>query len=793
MKAIVFLFIFLFLATALAANTCGDSNRICTIDTAIESDTTWVDGNTYFIVADNNLSVLNGALLTIEPGAVIKFGRIGNGWLIAEDGGWVKAQGTAEKPIVFTSCRDQNYGVNTSDQNNCAGAPALADYQGALYFSETATVRADANDFSYLNIRYSGSGSDAINVGAAIQSVISIHSIHDSNLMYNAGGAANGALSIFGNVDLVYNNWFVENTSDIGGGICVYGTVGSIYGNRFVENEKPAIYTTGTIGSIHDNNFSDNLASPSAIYIAGGSIDSIYSNIFVNNSDSDLGSGTVSVSGSINSVYNNLFIGNTGSAFMIGDVEIGGFWNNTFFGNTVQSIFGVLDAISEKPYNVFNNVFAYNTGYAIMDEAETSFVNGFVNYNVYVGNENNTNLPLEANSVYLTESPFLGDGSDRNFLLNARASGGARLVNAGFLDVNAFFAAKTTQLSNELDLGRIDIGYHYDANGTYVPPEVNLPGDSKIKCGNNLCESSETAINCPVDCSAVCGDSACTHTENFSTCSVDCAVGCGNKVCEATEDPLSCPLDCSPIVRVLSSEELNVISHSPVDLAGLGSLVSALGIASDSVLSNALARVRVERRFVVESVEENGRVFSRTRVVLKVVNVSGVPLKEILLFELLPKVVESKTVSSEYPFSSIENANAVSFSVPGLLPSQSVEVSYLFPLSLSAPQAQSFAVPFAASVLESSVLDVTKTQCVSNADCSDDNLCTANRCINGSCFAVGFPDGEVCELGSVCKSGVCTSITQKLVPETGFDPIWWFSIVVIGVAVVVIGYEAFFK
>src|SRR5688572_22107787 len=49
------------------------------------------------------LYVVNGATLTIDPGTLIFGDKASKGTLIIERGGKIAAQGTADRPIVFTS------------------------------------------------------------------------------------------------------------------------------------------------------------------------------------------------------------------------------------------------------------------------------------------------------------------------------------------------------------------------------------------------------------------------------------------------------------------------------------------------------------------------------------------------------------------------------------------------------------------------------------------------------------------------------------------------------------------
>ncbi|WP_163715141.1 hypothetical protein [Mangrovibacterium lignilyticum] len=77
------------------------------IDANITENTTWETGNVYNL--NSRIVVTNGAVLTIEPGVVIK-GAAGTGAnataLIIARGSKIMAEGTAASPIIFTSVAD---------------------------------------------------------------------------------------------------------------------------------------------------------------------------------------------------------------------------------------------------------------------------------------------------------------------------------------------------------------------------------------------------------------------------------------------------------------------------------------------------------------------------------------------------------------------------------------------------------------------------------------------------------------------------------------------------------------
>ncbi len=66
------------------------------------------------------------------------------------------------------------------------------------------------------------------------------------------------------------------------------------------------------------------------------------------------------------------------------------------------------------------------------------------------------------------------------------------------------------------------------------------------KCGDALCNGTETCSTCPGDCGACCPNGACDNGETCSTCAADCGACpvCGDTKCNGTETCSTCPGDC---------------------------------------------------------------------------------------------------------------------------------------------------------------------------------------------------------------------------------------------------------
>ena len=111
---------------------------------ALTENTTWTADNIYELA--NKVVVEDGIILTIAPGTIIK-GRTGSGSLatalLVARGGKIMAEGTAAKPIIFTSIEDnievgQLAGSNLSEEDK--------DKWGGLIILGKAPISAENGD-----------------------------------------------------------------------------------------------------------------------------------------------------------------------------------------------------------------------------------------------------------------------------------------------------------------------------------------------------------------------------------------------------------------------------------------------------------------------------------------------------------------------------------------------------------------------------------------------------------------------------------------------------------------------
>jgi hypothetical protein len=111
----------------------------------ITTNTSWTNDNIYILFGD--VVVKSGATLTIQEGTIIKGDKGTGGKLVITIGSKINAQGSASKPIVFTS-------------NQPAGQRARGDWGGVAILGDAPTNIKDANGNSVQGLLECGTAPD---------------------------------------------------------------------------------------------------------------------------------------------------------------------------------------------------------------------------------------------------------------------------------------------------------------------------------------------------------------------------------------------------------------------------------------------------------------------------------------------------------------------------------------------------------------------------------------------------------------------------------------------------------
>ncbi len=203
------------------------------VGASISTATTWDACHIYHIT---NLQVNVNAPLTIEAGTVIKFDKDA-GMLSAT--GTITANGTAAKPIIFTSWKDDSFGGDNNGDGS-ATKPQKADWHWISF------GKSSGNTLNYCKILYAGSGSvdveRALNMGDGTN-----NSITNSVIAHTAGGATQGAAAL----DMAR---------------CPHSCIAT--GNTFYDNGHPVII--GVASDFDNSNVFHNPANTSQTNICNG-------------------------------------------------------------------------------------------------------------------------------------------------------------------------------------------------------------------------------------------------------------------------------------------------------------------------------------------------------------------------------------------------------------------------------------------------------------------------------------------------------------------------------------------
>jgi hypothetical protein len=252
----------------------------------ISSNTTWTADKIYQL--GGRITVLDGVTLTIEPGTIIK-GEAGTGAnataLLIARGGKLDAQGTASKPIIFTSVADE---IDIEDINagNFQSPNLEADVNGlwgGVIVLGRAKISAsnDNGDISEVQIEgiptsdpngLYGGNNDADNSGT-----IKYVSIRHGGTNIGAGNEINGlTLGGVGSGTVIENIEIVGNQDDgiewFGGAVNVSNVVVWNCGDDGIDTDQSWSGTLDNFVVIGSTGHSFELDGPEGSYQSGHTI-----------------------------------------------------------------------------------------------------------------------------------------------------------------------------------------------------------------------------------------------------------------------------------------------------------------------------------------------------------------------------------------------------------------------------------------------------------------------------------------------------------------------------------------
>ncbi|MEM4390497.1 MAG: hypothetical protein QXX06_01390 [Candidatus Diapherotrites archaeon] len=435
--AITLAFTILFFPTVFSAITCGDTNHVCVVNGTNTTSMKFVDGNTY-LISGSVIFQNTGVDLNIEPGAVIKF--LPNASLTITSNARINANGNQTKKIVFTSCKDQSEGINTSFYPSCSGNPLDQDYGTAISITSTSGMNSQ-DTLSHMKIKYATTG---INLQK------SIGSINDMNFTQFGRRTTNGNaiyISTSSNSTEIYNNNFDINSNFSSGGMnpiqIVVDYNGNIHDNNFNNiNYSYGIYvSSGNFGGkIYSNNILSLMSFGLYLNNSGDFNAEIYNNKFDINSNNIVGYIGIYRVGNFKGTVqdNNFFLNLIAYGFYKagnGNVDAN-FYNNYFYGNLRPRGIAFTGAGTTNA-NIYSNIFDFNgvnTSYGYGIQVSTDFYG-----NIY---DNNFHFKQYVYGIYTDGAVFNATIKDNNFGLD-RAYGiyyYSPITYAGDINNNFFYS-----------------------------------------------------------------------------------------------------------------------------------------------------------------------------------------------------------------------------------------------------------------------------------------------------------------------------------------------------------------
>lgn len=234
MKNKALLYFLVFISGCVLGADIASASTDVTADITFE--TTWDEAGSPYIVK-TPVKIL--APLTIEPGVIVKFkhdksGGSDNGWLNVKHE--LKAIGTTEKKIIFTSIRDDEMGGDTNGDGNTT-RPIRDDWYGIVMQDNAYNSRIE-----YAKILYAEKGVVYHNyTGSNFRGLV----LRNSEIRFCSEG-----LKVFNTVPVVENNTIEENRT----GVVAYsdptkGRVPTFHNNSIVQNTIAALNGQDIYGS----------------------------------------------------------------------------------------------------------------------------------------------------------------------------------------------------------------------------------------------------------------------------------------------------------------------------------------------------------------------------------------------------------------------------------------------------------------------------------------------------------------------------------------------------------------
>lgn len=220
LKTLIFLFTFIFslgIFLVFTPKALADTH----VSENIIENTTWTAANSPYIV-DNVVYVI-GHTLTVEPGVIVKFAPFSD--LEMHEGGSLRALGTSDNKIYFTSLADDEIGGDTNGDGDVT-VPDISDDSQNIWYGISARSSEAHIFFQNVIVRYASAG---LSVGNILDATIQDSIFEKNNTGIDDRGRSHVTIS---NTKIINNKVGINIFQEEGTENSVYTVSNlSIYGN----------------------------------------------------------------------------------------------------------------------------------------------------------------------------------------------------------------------------------------------------------------------------------------------------------------------------------------------------------------------------------------------------------------------------------------------------------------------------------------------------------------------------------------------------------------------------------
>ncbi len=261
------------------------------------------------------------------------------------------------------------------------------------------------------------------------------------------------------------------------------------------------------------------------------------------------------------------------------------------------------------------------------------------------------------------------------------------------------------------------------------------------------------------------GYPSCSYYSGSDTCTAD--ENCSGSWLNAYDSTRCCSTACQT-----ATEETETILESALEPFGATPLFvldkNVSQLASESLRLALTRELAFSRKLTSQPiVRPDGSQAFKNTIMLTVQNTSSGSLENVQVMENIPKSViqQVSEITQETVFETVQADPVIRFSLGSLSFGEEKTVSYSIAKTeaITPQQFSSFEAPVG-------IVQLLPSELCSNVQCRDENPCTEDVCVAGTCRYVKLKNGTVCGAQQQCQNGQCvsnSSITGLATTTTG--------------------------